>query len=104
MNTITVINTTTPVHTMFLCAVVGVGEGESVVDGGGVVYADVGAVDECLLLWTVVEGVDGVQWVTVVQDTQFPVGKEHTLNSIAGDCYSQIDCTSHASMLIAFYK
>ncbi len=30
-------------------------------DGGGVVCADVGAVDECLLLWTVVEGVDGVQ-------------------------------------------
>ncbi len=40
--------------------VVGVGEGEVVLDGG-VVYADVGAVDECLLLWTVVEGVDGVQ-------------------------------------------
>ena len=40
---------------------VGVGEGEGVLDGGGVVYADVGAVDECLLLWTVVEGVDGVQ-------------------------------------------
>ncbi len=39
--------------------VVGVGEG--VLDGGGVVYADVGAADECLLLWTVVEGVDGVQ-------------------------------------------
>ena len=30
-------------------------------DGGGVVYADVGAVDKCFLLWTVVEGVDGVQ-------------------------------------------
>ncbi len=42
--------------------------------------------------------------VAVVKDTQFPVGKEHTLNSIAGDYYSQIDCTSHASMLIAFYK
>ncbi len=40
--------------------VVGVGEGEGVLDGGGVVYANIGAV-ECLLLWTVVEGVDGVQ-------------------------------------------
>ncbi len=57
-----------------------VGVGEDVLDGG-VVYADVGAVDECLLLWT----------VCAVRDccsghTDSCREGTNTLNSIAGYC------------------